>query len=98
MRSAYTASAARWGQILTGVFATRACWDIADGKPLGMLEGGQIMMGQVVAVGVTWIYSIVVTFILLKLIEATMGLRVNEADERAGLDLSEHEEEGYILF
>lgn len=87
------------GAILTGVFATRACWDITErGEPLGLLEGGQIMAGQIVAVAVTWIYSIVVTFVLLKLVDAVMGLRVDEASERAGLDVSQHEEEGYILF
>lgn len=87
------------GAVLTGVFATRACWDITEaGKPLGMIEGGHIMTGQIVAVIVTWVYSIVVTFVLLKIVDMAIGLRVNEADERAGLDVSQHEEEGYILF
>lgn len=87
------------GAILTGVFATRACWDIDNGLPLGLIEGeSRIFIGQIVAVAVTWIYSIVVTFVLLKLVDAVMGLRVDEASERAGLDVSQHEEEGYILF
>jgi Amt family ammonium transporter len=88
------------GAILTGVFATRACWDIDGGLPLGLMEGGgtRILIGQIVAVAITWIYSIVVTLILLKLVDAVMGLRVNEAAERSGLDVSQHEEEGYILF
>src|SRR5690606_5210076 len=61
------------GAILTGVFATRACWDIDNGLPLGLIEGEtRILIGQVVAVGVTWIYSIVVTLILLKLVDAVM--------------------------
>lgn len=85
------------GAVLTGVFATRACWNIADGEPLGLLEGGQVLTGQIVAVVVTWIYSIVVTFILLKVVDVVMGLRVDEAAERQGLDISQHEEEGYIL-
>jgi len=85
------------GAVLTGVFATRACWDIADGELLGMVEGGSVMQGQLVAVGVTWIFSIVATFVILKLIDAVMGLRVSEKDEVLGLDLSEHGEEGYIL-
>ncbi len=85
------------GAILTGVFATRACWDIADGEKLGYLEGGDVLMGQVVAVLVTWGYSIVVTFILLKVVDLVIGLRVSESEEIQGLDLTQHEEEGYIF-
>ena len=86
------------GAILTGVFATRACWDITgNGQTLGLIEGGSVMTGQLVAVAVTWIYSIVVTLILLKGVELVVGLRVSEADEVRGLDLAEHGEEGYIF-
>ncbi len=85
------------GAILTGVFATRACWNIADGKPLGLIEGGSVMTGQLVATAVTWIYSIVVTFLLLKLIDAVIGLRIDDRGERVGLDIADHGEEGYIL-
>jgi len=85
------------GAILTGVFATRACADMAGGEPLGMIEGGSIMMGQMVAVAVTWIFSLVATFIILKVVDALIGLRVSEQDEVRGLDLSEHNEEGYIF-
>ncbi len=87
------------GAILTGVFATRACWDIDNGNPLGLIEGeSRIFFGQIVAVAVTWVYSVVVTFLLLRLVDAVIGLRVDESSERAGLDVSQHEEEGYILF
>ncbi|MEM8864938.1 MAG: ammonium transporter [Planctomycetota bacterium] len=85
------------GAILTGVFATRACWDIAEGEKLGLIEGGTVMQGQLVATAVTWIYSIVVTYILLKIVDVTIGLRIDEQGERQGLDLADHEEEGYIL-
>lgn len=85
------------GAVLTGVFATRAVTDMADGKPLGLMEGGSILTGQVVAVLVTWVFSIVVTFILLKVLDAVMGLRVSQQDEIQGLDLSQHGEEGYIF-
>ena len=85
------------GAVLTGVFATRACWDIAGGKPLGMIEKGDIMTGQVVAVAVTWIFSIVATFIVLKVIDVAIGLRVSDNKETRGLDISEHGEEGYIF-
>lgn len=86
------------GALLTGLFATRACWDIAGGKPLGLLEGGSVLTGQIAAVVVTWIFSLAVTFVLLKIVEATIGLRVSPEAEQRGLDLSEHDEEGYILF
>ena len=85
------------GAILTGVFATRACWDIDNGNPLGLIEGGMVITGQVVAVIVTWIFSIVATLIILKIVDAAIGLRVSQSEEVQGLDLSQHEEEGYIF-
>ncbi|MCC7475155.1 MAG: ammonium transporter [Pirellulales bacterium] len=85
------------GAVLTGVFATRACWDIGAGKKLGLWEGGDVLAGQLAAIAVTWLFSIVVTFILLKLLDATIGLRVSPQQETVGLDVSQHEEEGYIF-
>jgi Amt family ammonium transporter len=87
------------GALLTGIFATRACWDIDDGNKLGLIESSEprVLIGQIVAVAVTWIFAAVATFILLKVLDATMGLRVSQADEVQGLDLSQHGEEGYIL-
>jgi Amt family ammonium transporter len=70
---------------------------MASGEPLGLLEGGTILTGQIVAVLVTWVFSIVVTFILLKIIDLTMGLRVSQENEVQGLDYSQHGEEGYIF-
>ena len=85
------------GAILTGVFATRATWDIAEGKPLGLLEGGDVLWGQIVAAGITIGYCAVATFILLKILDAVMGLRVSQEGEVRGLDMNEHGEEGYIF-
>ena len=45
---------------------------------------------------ITWILAIVATFILLKVIDAVMGLRVTTQQELQGLDLTQHGEEGYI--
>jgi ammonium transporter, Amt family len=84
------------GAILTGVFATRAAWDIDGGNPLGLIEGGTVIKGQIVAVIVTWIFSIVATLILLKVVDVIVGLRVTPEEETIGLDVSEHNEEGYI--
>jgi Amt family ammonium transporter len=86
------------GAILTGVFATRACWNIDGTNPLGLMEGGtRVIIGQIVAVAVTWVFSLVATFILLKIIDVVMGLRVNQEGEIEGLDQSQHGEEGYIF-
>jgi len=91
------------GAILTGVFATVATGATASvesvpkGTPLGLLEGGTLLVGQIAAVAITWVLAAVATFILLKVLDAVMGLRVSEQDEIQGLDLSQHGEEGYIF-
>jgi Amt family ammonium transporter len=85
------------GAVLTGVFATRAAWDIGAGKTLGLLEGGDVLPGQIAAIVITWVFSIVATFIILKVIDAVVGLRVSEQEEVRGLDVTQHDEEGYIF-
>jgi Amt family ammonium transporter len=84
------------GAILTGVFATRAVQNLNNGEPIGLLEGGNLIGGQIAGVVITWILAIVATFILLKVIDAVMGLRVTTQQELQGLDLTQHGEEGYI--
>jgi Amt family ammonium transporter len=84
------------GALLTGVFAVAAVNPGANTK--GLLEGNVAIMGhQAAAVGVTWVIAIVGSFILLKLTDAIVGLRVTEADEFDGLDLTQHGESGYNL-
>jgi Amt family ammonium transporter len=85
------------GAILTGVFATRAVWDIGAGKTLGLLEGGPVLTAQLIAAGITIAYSVVVSFILLKVIGAVVGLRVTAEEEQIGLDVTQHGEDGYIF-
>jgi Amt family ammonium transporter len=86
------------GALLTGVFATRACWNIDNNLPLGLMEREtRVFFGQVVAVIMTWVLAAVGTFIILKVLDATMGLRVSQQDEMQGLDLSQHGEEGYLF-
>ncbi len=76
------------GAILTGVFAVEA----VGGTP-GLIEGNAGQIGlQLYGVGVTIAYSAVATFILVKLVGAVMGLRVEEDDEREGLDIALHGE------
>jgi len=85
------------GAILTGVFATRAVWDIGKGKTLGAIEGGPVLTAQIIATVATWVLAAVATFIILKVLDVTMGLRVSRDEELQGLDLTQHNEEGYIF-
>jgi ammonium transporter, Amt family len=85
------------GAILTGVFATRATGACGDGKLLGLLEGGSLLKAQLVAVLTAWALAIAGTFIILKVVDIAIGLRVTRQEETDGLDLSQHEEEGYIF-
>jgi Amt family ammonium transporter len=85
------------GAILTGVFATRAVWDIGKGAKLGLIEGGTVIGAQVVATVITWVFAAVVTFVLLKVLDVTIGLRVTPEEEQEGLDVTQHGEEGYIF-
>lgn len=87
------------GAILTGVFATRVIWDInGDGTPLGIIEGNySTIVGQIVATAVTFVFAGGVSFVLLKIIDAVIGLRAEANNERQGLDVTEHGEEGYIF-
>ncbi len=85
------------GALLTGVFATRAVCDMGDGTPLGLIEGGTVLAGQAAAVLVTWVLALAATFLILKVVDAAVGLRVSAEEEIEGLDLSQHGEEGYIF-
>jgi Amt family ammonium transporter len=85
------------GAILTGVFATRAVWDIGSGAPLGLIEGGDVLKGQIIATAITWVFAAVLSFVLLQIIAATIGLRVTPEEEQEGLDITQHGEEGYIF-
>jgi len=86
------------GALLTGVFATRACWNIDGGHPLGLIEGEtRILLGQIVAVAVTYVFAALVTLILVRIVDAVVGLRVHREQEAIGLDLSQHGEGGYIF-
>ena len=81
------------GALLTGVFAEKALNEAgADGLWFG--NAAQLVT-QGIAVLASGMYAAVVTFGILKLIDATIGLRVMENDEREGLDSSLHGEQGY---
>jgi Amt family ammonium transporter len=83
------------GALLTGVFADKAL--NGDGRN-GVIHGnpGQ-MVPQLVGVVVVGLYAAIVTWVLLRIIDKTIGLRVQVSDEREGLDSTEHGEQGYAL-
>lgn len=80
------------GALLTGVFVAASLG--GAGFADGMTMGSQLM-AQAEAIGVTILYDAVVTFIILKVIDALIGLRVSEDEEREGLDITQHGEQVY---
>ena len=91
------------GAILTGVFASRFVNPIfkdAQGNATGsgLLDGNaHQVLNQAVGVIIAWVLAAVGTLVLLKLVDATVGLRVSDEHEVEGLDLTQHGEEGYSL-
>jgi ammonium transporter, Amt family len=84
------------GSILLGFFADTAINSAAvDGVFFG--GGGDLLADQVVAVGATILYSGILSFVLAKIVDATVGLRVTEDEEAAGLDTTQHAETAYNL-
>ena len=86
------------GALLTGIFATK---DVNTAGENGLFysssTGIGLLQGQTTAIIVTILLSVVGTAIILKLIDLTIGLRVDQTQERMGLDISDHGEEGYIF-
>ena len=84
-----------WGALATGLFASKAVNpDGADGLFFG--NPGQLGI-QAIAVLATWVFAFVGTIILLKVVDAIMGLRVSQDEEQVGIDLSQHDENAYAL-
>jgi Amt family ammonium transporter len=90
------------GAILTGIFAVAvinpAFGNDASGNPIGtgVLDGHWMQLAnQIAGIAIAWILSAVGTIVLLFLVDKTIGLRVSAEEESAGLDLSQHGEEGY---
>ena len=81
------------GSILVGVFATRAINDVAKGQPVGLVDGhgGQILT-QLYGVLVIGAFCAVATWIILKILDAAIGLRVTQDEEVEGLDTALHGE------
>tara|TARA_B100000686_G_scaffold152976_1_gene160348 strand:- start:4509 stop:5711 length:1203 start_codon:yes stop_codon:yes gene_type:complete len=82
-----------WGAIATGLFASAAYGVGVD----GLFSGGPISVvtTQIIASVASIAYAGIVTFVLLKILDSTLGLRVDSKDEEAGMDISVHAEEAY---
>ena len=81
------------GALLTGIFAAESL----GGAGLAKANIGMQVWAQFLSIAVTIVWSGVLSFIILKIVDATIGLRVEEDEERQGLDLSQHNERGYNL-
>jgi Amt family ammonium transporter len=83
------------GALATGLFAQKI---INSAGNNGLLFGNSAQfVTQAIGVLTTLIYSVTVTFILLKILDALMGLRVSDEEEVIGLDITQHEESAYTL-
>ncbi|MBI2777808.1 MAG: ammonium transporter [Chloroflexi bacterium] len=80
-----------FGAIATGVFAT-----VAINAYPGLIDGnpGQVVT-QLIAVGATITYAVVATFVIVKLVDVILGIRISAREEELGLDLSTHGEVAY---
>jgi Amt family ammonium transporter len=84
-----------WGAIATGLFATTL---VNSAGVNGLFFGNPAQVGiQIVAVLVTSLYAGGATWVILKLVDRFVGLRVPEAEEIRGLDTSQHGEPAYQL-
>ena len=77
------------GALLLGILADKAIGGVAG--------SAEQLLRQAASVIVALVFSFVVSYILARVIDATIGLRVSEADEQQGLDLALHEEQSYVL-
>ncbi|MFP4314595.1 MAG: ammonium transporter [Desulfovibrionales bacterium] len=77
-----------WGALATGLFASVGAQGLFFGNP------GQLWI-QFVSVVATWAFCFILSYVLFKIVDAVVGLRVSEENEIKGLDISEHSEAGY---
>jgi len=83
------------GALLTGVFCSLA-WNKTGAD--GVIKGNFGQLGtQALATGAAVVFAAVMTFVILKVIEKLVGLRVEQEDEYEGLDLNLHGEQGYAI-
>ena len=82
------------GALLLGLFADTKVNSLGfDGVLFG--GGSQLLVNQLIAIGATFAFSFIVTWVVAKILDATIGLRVSTEDELVGLDQSQHAESAY---
>jgi len=82
------------GALLLGLFADTKVNSLGfDGVLFG--GGSKLLVNQLIAIGATFVFSFVVTWVVAKILDGTIGLRVNQEDELVGLDQSQHAESAY---
>jgi Amt family ammonium transporter len=82
-----------WGALATGIFATTA---VNPAGANGLLYGNPAQLGiQAIAAGITIVFAFSVTFIIARVLRATVGLSVTDTEEQVGLDIAEHGERAY---
>jgi Amt family ammonium transporter len=84
-----------FGALATGLFASKAI--NAAGADGAFFGNPSLFLVQLLSVAVAIIYAFSITLIILKVLDRTMGLRVQQEEEVEGLDLSQHGESGYIF-
>ena len=84
-----------FGALATGLFATTAV--NAAGANGAFFGNFALLKAQMISVLAASVYAFVISWLLLKALDATLGLRVTEEEEVEGLDLSQHGESGYIF-
>lgn len=91
------------GAILTGILSTsevNPIFNDSNGNPLpvGVIDGNSYqIVNQVVAVVITALIASVATYIILKIVDLVIGVRVSESHEIVGLDISQHRETAYVF-
>ena len=83
------------GAVLTGIFCAQGLGGVGFGGDNTSIP--EQLVAQIIGVVATILYSGIVSFIILKAVDAVIGLRVTEDEEAEGLDLAQHDERGYIL-
>jgi ammonium transporter, Amt family len=82
-----------WGALATGLFASKA---VNEAGSNGLFFGnpGQLVI-QLISVIVTMVFAFLMTLLILKFVDAIIGIRIGEEEEQKGMDISLHDESGY---
>jgi Amt family ammonium transporter len=84
-----------WGALATGLFASKA---INEAGADGLFYGNPKQIGiQIVGILATWLFAFMGTVVLVKIVDALVGLRATEEEEFLGLDVSQHSETAYAF-